>query len=43
MKDYEMLRGRIQVLYDCVQNKKSDAAVFELLIKDAAEHNIFAS
>ena len=32
-----------EVLFECVQNKKSDAAIFELLIKDAAEHNVFAS
>ena len=30
-----------EVLYDCVQGKKEDAAIFELLVKDASEHNIF--
>lgn len=30
-----------EVLFNCVQNKNSDAAIFELLIKDAAEHNVF--
>lgn len=30
-----------EVLYECVQNKKEDAEIFELLVKDASEHNIF--